>query len=147
LSSPFIGRGEWLARKILLKLVECVGIQGQVNIRNIILPEDYELLDQEIRNHNFDLVIRRSEKPDIVVEVNYMHKEKASRKTRQIFEPLVFSAGLEYVNINHWDCRQRGLFWINSKKQHLAITWDDFRDVQDALETAGINPDIFIENN
>jgi len=143
--SKYIGRGEILTKKILLKLVDCIGIQGQVNIQHIILPEDFEFLDQEIKNHNFDFVIRRSEKKDIVVEVNYKHKEKAAFKWRKIFIPLIEDAGYLHLEINDWDCRQRGLFWLNSKRQHLAVTWDDFRDVQDALATSGINPDIEIE--
>lgn len=144
-NSQFIGRGEVIAKKILLKSIDCIGIEGQVNIRKIILPEDYEFIDQEIKNHNFDWVIRRTNKPDIVVEINYKHKEKAAYKWRNIFIPMITNAGYYHLAINDWDCRPRGLFWLNTKKKHLAVTWDDFRDVQDALETHGINPDIVLE--
>lgn len=143
--SQYIGRGEVLAKKILLKLINCVGIQQQVNIKNIVNAEDYAFLSQEIRNHNFDLVIIRSNAPDIVVEINYKHKEKAAFKWRKIFIPMIVLADCYYVAINDWDCRPRGLFWVNNFKKHLIITWDDFLDVIDALETAGINPDIQLE--
>lgn len=141
----FIGRGEVIASKILRVLVPCVGIKQQVNIQDIALPEQFALLDQEIKNHNFDLMICRNSEPDIVVEINYKHKERAAQKYRQIFGPLVRDAGLEFLEINDWDCRKRGLFWLNSKREHLAITWTDYQDVIDALNLAGINPHLKIE--
>ena len=144
-NSNFIGRGEVLAKKILYRLVPCIGVQQQVNIQQIILPEDYEFLDQEVKNHNFDLVIRRTGAPDIVVEINYKHREKAARKWRTLFVPMIENAGLIHVAINDWDCRKRGLFWLNSKKQHLAVTWEDYMDVMDALQTAGVNPALYID--
>ena len=143
--SNFIGRGEILAKKILYRLVPCLAVMQQVNIKHIALPEDYELLDQEVKNHNFDLVIKRTEAPDIVVEINYKHGEKAARKWRTLFVPMIENAGLIAVAINDWECRPHGLFWLNSKKQHLAVTWDDYKDVMDALQTAGINPALYIE--
>jgi len=143
--SQYIGRGELLVKKIMLRLINCIGIQGQVNIKHIVLPEEFELLDPEIQNHNFDFVLRRNSGKDIVIEVNYHHKEKAAKKWRLIFEPLLVSAGYDYLVINDWDCRKHGLFWLNSKHKHLVVTWDDLRDVMDALETCGINPDIQIE--
>lgn len=145
MSNNFIGRGEILTKKVLLRLINCIGIQGQVNIKHIILPEYYEVLDPEIQNHNFDLVLRRTHGKDIVIEVNYRHKEKAARKSRQIFEPMVKSAGYEYLTIDDYDCRKRGIFWLSTDKKHLAVTWEDFRDIIDSLEKAGINPAIEIE--
>ena len=142
--SDFIGRGEVIASKILFRLVDCVGLQGQVNIQNIILPEDYAILDQEVKNHNFDFIMRRTSKPDVVIEINYKHKEKAAKKWSKIFIPLIEKAGYDYMTIDDYDCRKRGLFWLNSKGKHLAITWDDYRDVIDSLETAGINPSLVI---
>jgi len=144
-SDKFIGRGEILTKKVLLRLINCIGIQGQVNLKHIILPEAFEVLDPEIQKHNFDLVLRRTHGKDLVIEVNYKHKEKAARKSRQIFEPLCISAGYEYVTIDDYDCRKRGIFWLNTAKKHLVITWDDFRDIIDSLEKAGVNPAIEIE--
>jgi len=137
--SQYVGRGELLSKKILLQLLSCVGIQGQVNIKNIVLPEDYHILDQEIKNHNFDWVVRRTNTPDIVVEVNYGHKEKAAQKWRQIFVPMIIKAGLLYMTIDDYDCRDKGLFYLNSKKEHK-LSWDDHRDIIDSLEKAEIPP-------
>ena len=142
--SQFIGRGELLVKKILFRLVECIGVQGQVPLNSIVLPEDYAILDQEVKNHKFDLVIRRTHEKDVVVEVNYKHKEKAARKWRQIFTPLIENAEYDYVTIDEWDCRSSlektlGLFHLNSKKEHTR-SWNDERDVIDALEKAGVQP-------
>jgi len=49
--SKYIGRGEVLAKKILFRLVDCMGIQQQVKIQDVVLPEDYDMLDQEIKKH------------------------------------------------------------------------------------------------
>ncbi len=141
----YIGRGEKLTKKILLRLINCIGIQEQVNIKQVVMPEDFEVLDPEVQNHNFDLVLRRNGGKDIVIEVNYKHKEKAASKARQIFEPLCISAGYEYVTIDDYDCRKRGIFWLNSERKHLVVTWEDFRDLIDSLEKSGVNPDIFLD--
>jgi len=143
--SQYIGRGEVLAKKILLRLIDCTGIQGQVPIKDLLWGSQLVILDPEILKHKFDWVLRRNGGKDIVIEVNYKHKEKASRKWRQIFAPLLQQNGFDLLVINDWDCRPRGLFWLNTAGKHLVITWDDFRDVMDALETCGINPSIRIE--
>lgn len=138
LSQPqFIGRGEVLSKNILAKLLDCRYIDAQVNIRSLIGWMQYDMLDSEIKKHNFDLVIGRNRAKDIVVEVNYKHKEKAARKWRQIFVPLLQKAGCDYMTIDDYDCRS--LFKLNSKKEH-ARSWDDERDVIDALEKAGVKP-------
>lgn len=137
--SQSVGRGELLSKKILLKLLPCIGIQGQVNIKDVVLPEDYHILDQEIKNHNFDYVMRRTNKLDIVIEINYGHKEKAAQKWRLIFVPMIKKAGLLYMTVDDYDCRDKGLFYLNSKKEHH-ISWDDHRDIIDSFEKAGISP-------
>jgi len=127
-----------LAKHILFRLIPCIGVEMQVPITKLFPMEGY---DQEIRNHKFDLVVRRFDiHRDIVVEVNYKHKEKAARKYRQIFAPLMAQYGYDFCTIDDYDCRQRGLFWRNSKGEHLVVTWDDYRDVIDSLEKAGVNP-------
>lgn len=140
LSQPqFIGRGEVLSQKILWKFLDCEEIYEQVNITKVI-PISFMLnMDQEILNHNFDFLIHRTIKKDIVVEVNYKHKEKAARKWRQIFVPLLQEAGYEFITIDDYDCRKKGLFYLNSKKEH-ELSWDDYRDVIDALEKSGVKP-------
>ncbi|MBL4817965.1 MAG: hypothetical protein JKY15_01860 [Deltaproteobacteria bacterium] len=138
-NSRFIGRGENLSKKIMLRLIDCVGIESQVNIKWMIDPIEFIHLDQEVRNHNFDLVLRRNNGKDIVIEVNYKHGEKAARKARTIFGPLVRAAGHEYITIDDYDCRKKGIFYLDSKKEH-EITWDDFYDIIDALVKAGVKP-------
>lgn len=142
--SQFIGRGEELTKNILAKLLDCRYIDAQVNIRSIIGWIQYDMLDPEIRKHNFDLVIGRNRAKDIVVEVNYKHKEKAAKKWRLILVPLITKAGYDYMTIDHYDCRSSlkrtlGLFHLNSKKEHEK-SWNDYRDVIDALEKAGVKP-------
>ena len=139
MSTQFVGRGEELSRNIFWKLLDCEHIVAQVNICFIIDPNEYTLLDTEIQKHNFDFVIRRKQHKDIVVEVNYKHKEKASRKWRQIFIPLIIQAGYDYMTIDDYDCREKGIFHLDSKNRHKP-SWDDYRDVIDSLEKAGISP-------
>ncbi len=140
MSSQFIGRGEMLAKHILFRLIPCVGVEMQVPVTTLLHGNLFGY-DEEIIKHKFDLVVRRWDgQRDIVVEVNYKHKEKAARKASQIFEPMVHEAGMDYCTIDDYDCRSRGLFWRNAKDEHLVVTWDDYRDVMDSLEKAGINP-------
>jgi len=128
-----------LAKHILFRIIPCVGVEMQVPI--LKLMPGLQGYDQEILNHKFDVVVRRFEiHRDIVVEVNYKHKEKAAMKYRLIFAPLLKSNGYDFVTIDDYDCRPRGLFWQNSKGDHMVVTWDDYRDVIDSLEKAGVNP-------
>lgn len=137
--TDFIGRAEKLSKKILLKQLQCIGIEQQVNIKSIISKEDYDFLDEEVQNHNFDLVMRRTHAKDIVIEVNYKHGEKIANKIRRIFKPLVEQSGYLFLEIHDWECET--LFWLNTKKEH-PVTWQDYIDVINALKTAGIKPDI-----
>jgi len=137
--SPYVGRGERLTKKILLKLIPCVGIESQVNIKKIVSKEDFDFMDQELKNHNFDFVLRRLHEKDIVIEVNYHHREKIAKKLRTIFVPMVIHANCEYIEINDWECNPRGLFWLNSKKEH-PVTWLDYTDIINALQTCNIQP-------
>jgi len=143
----YIGRGEDLSKKIFLKLVDNIGILEQVNIISVISPEDYEILDPEIQKHKFDFVLLRNNEKHIIIEINYKHKEKAAKKWSNIFVPLLIKAGHTYVTINDYDTRKHGLFWLDSKKEHADVTWDDFRDIIDALEVSGIQPSVnpFVE--
>lgn len=122
-----------------MRLINCVGIESQVNIKKIVKKEDYDFFDEELQNHNFDFVLRRLHGKDIVIEINYKHGEKIARKLRSIFVPAVIDANCEYLEINDWDCNPRGLFWLNSKKEH-PVSWQDFIDVINALMTCGIKP-------
>jgi len=139
-NTPVIGRGEILSQKILWKFLDCEEINEQVNITKLIPDSEWAVLDPEILNHNFDFIIKRPmSKPDIVVEVNLGHREKAAKKWRLIFVPLLKQYGYEFMTIDDYDCRDKGLFYLNSKKEHK-ISWDDYRDIIDSLEKAGIFP-------
>lgn len=140
--NDFVGRGELIAKKIFLKLINCKGIMAQVGMRFVVLPEDYKILDPEIQKHKFDFVLLLYNAKNIVVEINYKHKEKAAKKWSNIFVPLLEKAGYDYVTVSDYNCREHGLFWLNSKKEHGNITWDDFRDIIDSLEIAGIAPSV-----
>jgi len=142
IDSKYIGRGEVLVKNILLKLFKCE-IKQQVNIRMVVNHMDYDMLDSEIKKHNFDLVMYPTHGRPVVIEVNYKHKEKIAIKLRRVIVPLVRKRGFDYLEINDYDCRKRGVFWLNSNKEHCLHTWDDVRDIIDALETAKINPEIF----
>ena len=112
--SKFVGRGEIRIRNILFKLFDCE-IKQQVNIRDIVYAEDFDFLDQELQNHNFDLVMYPKHGRPVVVEVNYMHGEKISAKLRRIFVPLIRKRGYDYLEINNWDTTPKGIFWQNIK--------------------------------
>ena len=139
--SEFIGRGEVRVKNILLRLFDCE-IKQQVNIEKIIYKEDYDFLDQEVKNHNFDLVMIPTHGRPVGIEVNYMHGDKIAKKLRQVIVPLIRKRGYEYLEINDWDCEKRGLFWHNTKGEHPP-TWQDYHDLINALDTCNINPDWF----
>jgi len=141
--SKYIGRGEEISKQIFLKLIDLKAIMAQVGIRFVAQPEDYKILDPEVQQHKFDLVLLSKKGKKIVVEINYHHKEKAAKKWHNIFIPILQKAGYDFVTVNDWDCRQHGLFWLDSKKEHPKITWDDYRDIIDALEIAGITPTVY----
>ena len=137
--SKYVGRGEVRVKKMLERLFECEVAQ-QVNIKKIIYAEDYDFLDEEVQNHNFDLVMIPTHGRPVVIEVNYFHGEKIAQKLRQVIVPLIRKRGYDYLEINDWDCEKRGLFWQNTKKEHPP-TWDDYRDLMNALQTCNINPE------
>lgn len=139
IDSKYIGRGEERTRDITLRLFDCE-IKQQVNIKDVIYADDYEFLDREVKNHNFDLVMYPKHGRPVVIEVNYKHGEKIAAKLRRIIVPMIKKRGYEYAEINNWDTIPKGIFWQNLKGEHVP-TWDDWRDVINAFETSGINPD------
>ncbi len=140
--SNYIGRGELIAKKILAQLLKPVNVRAQVPIEKIILAKEFKILDPEIKKHKFDFVLFCLDRKSIVVEINYHHKEKAARKWHNVFIPLLINSGFDYLAINDYDCRKRGLFYLDGDQQHEKVTWEDFRDVIDSLEMAGITPNI-----
>lgn len=130
--NQFIGRGETLTAKILCQLFPNSDIRIQVPIEQLIAKENYEFLDQEIKNHKFDIVVY--DKKTIVIEVNYAHKEKAAKKWRRVFIPLLKEAGCIPVAINDWDCEN--LFKIG--KHGHQYSDGDMVDVILSLKSHGV---------
>ncbi len=143
-----IGRGEDLFGKIISRLYTKSYIIPQWPLEKAISIPEFKALDPEIQKHKFDFAVTlQREYPikdgsvtetfDIIVEINYKHGEKAARKWNNVFVPLIKKQYCFPVAINDYDCRN--LFKLDSNKQHK-LTWDDFRDVIDALENAGVEP-------
>lgn len=138
--SQFIGRGEELTGIILRRLFQLSYITPQVPIDNLITADEYHDLDEVYQKHKFDFVLgvdMIESSKNVVVEVNYKHGPINVRKWNKVFVPLLLKNGYIPVTINDFDCRS--LFKQNNKKEHK-FSWDDFRDLIDALEQAGITP-------
>jgi len=140
--SKYIGRGELIAKKILVKLLKPMNVRAQVSLESLTHANEFAILDPEIKKHKFDFVFFCLDRKSIVVEINYHHKEKAARKWNNIFIPLLINSGFDYLAINDYDCRNGGLFWLDKVKKHDVVTWKDFKDVIDALDVAGIKPNL-----
>ena len=141
-NNQFVGRGEKLFKNIIQRIYPESIVIPQVNIGALIFPSDFNELDQEFRNHNVDFVVRVSESADsqiIIAEINYKHGDKAAKKWSGVFSPLLQKAGYIPLTVDDYDCREKGIFYLNSKDEHIP-TWDDWRDVIDALEKAGVTP-------
>lgn len=137
-SSKFIGRGEERVKDLLHRLFQTPRILQQVPIKAIIGYQDWVDLGPEYNQHKFDIVIFRDNNKHIVIEVNYRHGEGAAKKWSNVYKPLLKKYGHTPVTIDDWDCRKKGLFH-ETKKGHIN-SWNDFRDVIDALEKAGVKP-------
>jgi len=153
--SEFIGRGEVVVSEILDMILPMPVIKEQPSLQSIISEEDFNFLDEIYQKHKFDLradYFSNWNKPEeklnmktLMVEVNYKHKEGAARKWSNVFLKLLKKYHITPVTINDYNCRSsipktKGIFYLDSKKHHGPITWNDVRDVIDALEKAGIDP-------
>ena len=127
----FIGRGEKLVKKILDNPWGITGVNTQVNITKLIPADALKDCDQEILNHNFDLLAIRRNLRHIVIEVNYKHGEKAAQKWRTIFVPLLKQFQYDYMTIDDYDC-------LNIFKEHNKPTYDDIIDMVNAFKKAKI---------
>lgn len=142
--SEFIGRAEYLTSHIIERLYPGCIIAPQYPIQKLLSSEEYEKLDTEIQKHRFDfaIILQRTEgftrqTFEIIVEVNFKHGEKAGKKWWRIFVPLIKKYGRTPVTIDDHDCRH--LFQLDNHRQHR-LKWDDFRDIIDSLEKAGVKP-------
>ncbi len=132
----FIGRGENEVKKILGILFPRANISAQVPIVLLIKSEDYKQLDQEIKNHKFDLVVYNGPNT-LVVEVNYKHKEKAAKKWSNIFTNLLINAFKTPVTIDDYNCEYLFSDSVKLKKKN---PWGSYIDVIRELQRQGINP-------
>ena len=106
-------------------------------IWTVITDEDFQLLDQEFKNHNCDLVMYDGPKT-IVIEVNYKHGEKAAQKWSEIFAPLIRKAGKIPVTIEDYNCE---VLFSDSNKDSNKIPWGSYIDTIRELERNNIGPD------
>jgi len=131
----FIGRGENEVKKILQALFPNADISAQVPIELLIRMKDFEILDQEFKNHKFDLVLYNG--PNIlVIEVNYKHKEKAAKKWSNIFTNLIINNGKIPVTIEDYNCE---FLFSDSKRLTQKNPWGPYLDVIRELARQGIN--------
>jgi hypothetical protein len=132
----FIGRGEIETKRILEALFPKSIVSAQVPIERLIDSNEYSKLDQEIKNHKFDLVVYNG--PNVlVVEVNYKHKEKAAKKWSNIFTNLLIDAHKIPVTIDDYNCEY---LFSDSKRLKQKNPWGSYIDVIRELQRQGINP-------
>lgn len=133
----FIGRAEPEVEFILTRLLDASLIKTQVPLRSLINDSEYFTLSEEVQKHKFDMIIyRRAKDPILVVEVNYKHKEKAAKKWRTIFEPMLKRYGHQTLTINDYECDH--LFQPQDYSKHK-LSWRDVVDVCYALELSNIS--------
>jgi len=130
-NEQFIGRGEKLVKRILENPWNIEEVKSQVNITKLIPASALEYYDQEILNHNFDFVAIRKNLKHLVIEVNYKHREKAAKKWKTIFVPLLEESGYVPVTIDDYDCDS--LF-----SDHTMLNYRDIKDVANQFKKAGV---------
>ena len=139
IDNQYIGRGENLTKEILARIFPDCSIWSQKPIQELILKKDFDSLDSVYQKHKFDFIVELKTRVTLAVEVNYHHGEGAYRKWNKVFVKILAKYHIIPVTIDDYDCRKKGLFYLNSKKEHM-LTWDSFRDVIDALEKTDVQP-------
>jgi len=134
--SDFIGRAEPPTHHFLLKLYPDDRILTQTPLSYLISHKEFQTFNEEVQKHKFDFVVIRNNKPTLVIEVNYKHGEKSAKKWRQIFEPLLKKEGYIPVTIDDYDC----ISLFKGNKENHKLSWNDLRDIINALEKAGVEP-------
>lgn len=125
-SNQFIGKGEVLTGEFLKILFPNYSVIPQFPIRRIFFRDllGWNILSTEVQKHNFDFLVSNTElKKYYAIEVNYKHKEKAAKKWRNIFVPILLKNGIIPVAINDYDCKR--LFKSITKLEHYAEALDD----------------------
>lgn len=134
--TDFIGRAETEVQSILTNLLSPQLIRTQVPLFTVIGADEYELLDKEIKQHKFDMMVYRGHQPKVIVEVNYKHGEKAAKKWREIFDPMLKKYGYEILLIHDYECDY--LFKPQDYTKHKS-SWNDVIDVCIALKLCQIS--------
>lgn len=132
----FIGRAESEVEIILTRLLLPDLIRTQVPLIALIDNSEWCTLREEVQKHKFDMVIFRRNKPNLVVEVNYKHKEQAAKKWRNIFDPMLRRYGHDILLVHDYECDY--LFQPNDYTKHI-LSWNDVVDVINALKTQKIS--------
>lgn len=139
-----IGRAEPEVKLILTELLSPELIRTQVPLHTVISPGEYSLLDKEIKQHKFDMVVYRENQPKLIVEVNYKHGEKAAIKWRRIFSPMIKKLKNPCaipVTIDDYECLT---LFKHTKTNHTKLRKSDYQDVINALQLAGVSVNFII---
>jgi len=133
--TDFIGRAEPQTKLILSRLLSPDIIKIQVPLYTLIPILEFNLLDPEVQKHKFDMVLYKKNTPHLIVEVNFKHGEKAAKKWRTIFKPLLEKYHHQTLTIDDYECSS--LFKPQDYTTHI-LSWDDIQDVCNALKTQHI---------
>ena len=142
MDSQFIGRAEPEVLKILEQIFPNILILSQWPIRKLIPNSWYNELNEETKKHKFDFVVCGSKW--LVIEVNYKHGEKAAKKWRQIFAPMIKELSNPCaipVTINDYECLS---LFKHTKTNHTKLRKSDYQDIINALQTAGVRVNFVI---
>jgi len=132
----FIGRAEPEVELILTELLSPELIRTQVPLYVLIDTDEYESLDKEIKQHKFDMMVYRKNQPELIVEVNYKHGEKAAKKWREIFDPMLKRYGYEILLVHDYECDH--LFKPQDYTKHKS-SQNDVTDVKNALKLCNVS--------
>lgn len=134
--SQFIGRAEPEVLEILKQIYPNTLIIPQYPIRKLIPFSWYNGLGEETKKHKFDFVVFTHTL--LVIEVNYKHGEKAAKKWRQIFAPMIKELSNPCaipVTIDDYECLT---LFKHTRTNHTKLRKSDYTDVINALQTARV---------
>lgn len=137
INNPYIGRAEPEVFKILSEIYPNTLIIPQYPLQKLIPASWYNGLSEETKKHKFDFVV--CTKNWLVVEVNFKHKEKAAKKWRQIFAPMIcelYNPIAIPVPIKDYECLT---LFKHTKTNHKPLIKQDYQDVITALKMAGVS--------
>ena len=134
MTESYIGRGEATVESILqeLFLLDAQTFSQYPLRYTIIDPDEFDILNDEVKKHTFDFKVQRYGKPSLIIEVNYKHGAKADQKWNNVFVPMIKEAGMIPVTIDDFSCKS--LF----KDEVHPITLGDWVDVLQALIDAKV---------